>query len=98
MKALAAEWRERFDVVLIDTPPIGGLADALILSSLADVAVIVIRAGLTKPNELVAAKASLEQTHTPIAGLVVFEDATGDAYYPYPREPEPRERDSATVP
>jgi capsular exopolysaccharide synthesis family protein len=98
MRALNGKWRERFDVVLIDTPPIAGLADGLILSSLADVAVLVVRTGLTKPRELIAAKASLEQTHTPIVGLVVFEEVVGDAYYPYAREPEPRERDSATVP
>jgi succinoglycan biosynthesis transport protein ExoP len=97
MRALSAEWRERFDVVLVDTPPIAGLADGLILSSLADLVVLVARAGLTKPQELTAATTSLYQTHTPIAGLVVFEETVSELYYPYAgdREGETRRRDPA---
>jgi capsular exopolysaccharide synthesis family protein len=82
MRALSAEWRERFDIVLIDSPPIADLADGLILASLSDAVVIVVRTGVTKPSDLTAAKASLRQSQTAIAGLVVFEERPVESYYP----------------
>jgi capsular exopolysaccharide synthesis family protein len=85
MRALSAEMRERFDVVLIDSPPVAGLADGLILASLSDAVVVVARAGLTKPSDLTAAAASLRQSQTPIVGLVVFEEHTVEPYYPVSR-------------
>ena len=86
MKVLGAELRERFDIVLIDSPPIAGLADGLILASMSDAVVMVIRAGLTKPIDLTTAAASLRQSQTPIAGLVVFEERPVESYYPVVKE------------
>jgi Mrp family chromosome partitioning ATPase/capsular polysaccharide biosynthesis protein len=82
MRALSAEWRERFDIVLIDSPPIAGLADGLILASLSDAVVVVVRTGVTSPADLLATAASLRQTDTAIAGLVVFEERPAEPYYP----------------
>jgi capsular exopolysaccharide synthesis family protein len=97
MRAISATWRERFDVVIVDTPPIAGLADGLILCSLADAMVLVARAGVTKPAELTAATTSLYQTHTALSGLVVFEETASELYYPYggEREGGSRRRDPA---
>jgi hypothetical protein len=67
--------------VLFDSPPIAALADGLILTSLSDLAVFVVRTGLTKPADLKAAVASLTQGYTPIAGMVVFEELTAKLYY-----------------
>ena len=94
MRALSAEWRERFEIVLIDSPPIVGLADGLILASLSDAVVMVVRAGITKPSDLTAAAASLRQSQTAIAGLVVFEERPAEPYYPTrgsaaPAQPDP---------
>ena len=86
MKVLSAELRERFDIVLIDSPPIAGLADGLILASLSDAVVMVVRTGLTKPIDLTTAAASLRQSQTPIAGLVVFEERLVESYYPVVKE------------
>jgi polysaccharide biosynthesis transport protein len=82
MRALSAELRERFDVVLIDSPPIAGLADSLILASLSDAVVMVVRTGLTKSTDLMTSATSLHQSQTPIAGLVVFEERSVESYYP----------------
>jgi len=96
MNALGDELRERFDIVLVDSPPIGGLADGLILASLSDAVVMVIRTQSTRPNRLVAAAASLRQSRTPIAGLVVFEERAVDQYYyPVATERESAERKPA---
>ncbi len=79
--ALMAELRERFDLVAIDSPPLAGLADGLILGSQSDAVVLVVRAGLTKPSDLVTGTSSLRHHMTPIAGAVVFEELRVDAYY-----------------
>lgn len=97
MRALSAELRERFDLVLIDSPPIAGLADGLILASLSDAVVMVIRAGLTKPTDLTAAAASLRQSQTAIAGLVVFEERPFESYYPAVEERAEAARDPAML-
>ena len=82
MRALSSELRERFDIVLVDSPPIAGLADGLILASLSDAVVVVVRTQLTSPADLTSVATSLRQSHTPIAGLVVFEEREVESYYP----------------
>ncbi len=52
MRRLVDEARETFDWVLIDTPPIGLLSDASLLSQIADGALLVVKAGST-PYDLV---------------------------------------------
>ena len=52
MHRLIQEAREVFDWVIIDTPPIGLLTDAALLSSMADGVVLVVKAGST-PYDLV---------------------------------------------
>jgi capsular exopolysaccharide synthesis family protein len=52
MRRLIDEARGAFDWVIVDTPPVGALADASLLSSIADGAVLVINAGST-PCDLV---------------------------------------------
>ena len=80
--AVMSVLRERFDLVLIDSPPLAGLADGLILASQSDSVILVVRAGLTKPADIAAAAGSLQHNMTPIAGLVVFEELVLDPYYP----------------
>lgn len=52
MRRLLADASERFDWVIIDTPPIGLLSDANLLGAMVDRAVLVVSAGRT-PHELV---------------------------------------------
>jgi Mrp family chromosome partitioning ATPase len=78
---MIADLRERFDLVLVDSPPLSGLADGLILASHSDAVVLVARAGLTKPGEIVLATNSLHHITTPIAGVVVFEELPVERYY-----------------
>jgi Mrp family chromosome partitioning ATPase len=47
MRRLVEEAREVFDWVIIDTPPIGLLSDAALLSSMADGVVLVVKAEST---------------------------------------------------
>lgn len=99
MRDLSVELRERFDIVLIDSPPIADLADGLILASLSDAVVMVARTGLTRPADLTAAATSLRQSQTLVAGMVVFEERQVESYYPATRERavEMRRRDPAVL-
>ena len=45
--SLSGQLRTQFDTIVIDTPPVLSVADARILSRLADAVVLVLRAGQT---------------------------------------------------
>jgi capsular exopolysaccharide synthesis family protein len=53
MAALLRIAREKFDHIIIDTPPVSPISDALLLGSLADGVVLCVKAGRT-PRDLVA--------------------------------------------
>jgi polysaccharide biosynthesis transport protein len=45
-------WREKYDFILLDTPPLLPVTDALVTSRLADVALLVVRLGFTEEAQL----------------------------------------------
>lgn len=61
---------DHYDVVILDGAPVGGLADSVILSSLVDETLIVVRDGATSRADLVAAKEALEKVGARVAGVV----------------------------
>jgi capsular exopolysaccharide synthesis family protein len=98
MRDTIAELRERFDLVLIDSPPLAHLADASILASLSDGFIFVARTGSTKATDLRAGAAAIRRTDTPLLGLVVFEPRPIDKnYYPAVTGLVPSEHDPAGV-
>jgi capsular exopolysaccharide synthesis family protein len=83
MREVLAELRERYGLILIDSPPVAHLADASILASVSDGVIVVARVGVTNRSDLPAAAANLRQVPTPIVGVVVLEPRTIDeTYYP----------------
>jgi capsular exopolysaccharide synthesis family protein len=83
MARLVAGLREGFDLIVIDSPPVGHLADAALLAALSDGSILVARAGYTDRSAIVSAAAALERTPVPIVGAVVFERRSLDpVYYP----------------
>jgi len=95
MRELMAELRDRYDLIVVDSPPIAHLADGLILASLSDGVVTVARTGVTKRSDLRAVIVSLRQSGAPLVGLVVFEPRTIDkTYYPAVAQAKPLDRDS----
>jgi non-specific protein-tyrosine kinase len=83
MAKLVHTLRESFDLIVIDSPPVGHLADAALLAALSDGSILVARAGYTDRSAIVAAVAALERTPVPIVGAVVFERRSLDpVYYP----------------
>lgn len=94
-RKLVAELGERFDVILLDSPPVLPVTDPLILARLADGVVVVARCQATTRSELQRTIATLRKGDNNLLGVVLNEvDARreeagyGVGYYAYhAREP-----------
>ncbi len=82
VEAVVTELRARFDYVVIDAPPILPLADMNILGTLADILVVVVRAGETPQHVVVNALNTLRPSSQPLVVLNAI-DAQSLPYYQY---------------
>jgi polysaccharide biosynthesis transport protein len=93
MALLIDEWREIYDFVLIDTPPLAVASDALLLAQMADGLLMVARPGVLNSASAESAKAALAKANGDgnekrinILGLVlngVIPENEPDSYYYY---------------
>ena len=84
MRSLLDQWRREYDHVIIDTPPLVGLSDALVLSPFADAVLLVARSGKTTRQSLRRARETLTRVNAHIAGVII-NDLNVDSvdYYGY---------------
>ena len=68
-----AALRENFDLVLIDSPPVLPVTDAMILSRHADATLLVVAAGQTRRTELHHTMEKFNQAKAPVIGMVLNE-------------------------
>ena len=68
---LLGELRTRYDAIIVDSPPIGVVSDALILASLVDQTVIVAKEDETSTAELAHGTRLLKDRGANVAGLVL---------------------------
>ena len=107
MKETVELLSQRFDYVIVDSPPVLGVADALILSTVAKAVIVVVRAGHT-PREMIqrALKGLIELNATVLGTVLNNLDIRGNGYpyyynyyYQSPSnpsaEPHPGEREVA---
>jgi len=71
MQRLLARWTASFDIVLIDTPPIGPVADALLLLQSVNATLLVVRSGRTRRSALRGAMEMLRGNSRPLLGIVL---------------------------
>ncbi len=84
MKELVEDLRSRFDIVLIDSPPILGLGDASLIANLVDETFLVIQYGKLPRKLLKHVSLALEESGGSLMGVVLNQvDAKKDAYYEY---------------
>ncbi len=73
MSEVLRELRRRFDLVVIDTPPLLAVSDAHHLMPLADGVLMVSRLGETQRNDLQDAVARLELARAPLLGNILID-------------------------
>ena len=83
-KSLIKLLRDYYNVVIFDGAPVGGLADSVILSSLVDETLVVVKDASTTKNELLATKDALDKVGAKIAGIVFnMSNRKATKYYNY---------------
>jgi capsular exopolysaccharide synthesis family protein len=71
MEVLIEELKERYDYVLIDTPPVNVVTDAVVLSRLIDGLILVTRENISRRDELLYAVNSLQFVNARLIGTVL---------------------------
>jgi len=96
-EAVLAELATRFDRVILDSPPLGAVTDAVVLSKIADGVILVARSRKTLREELRRAAKQIRDVKGQIFGLILNElddrGSGGYSYYSYhygynPKDPE----------
>jgi succinoglycan biosynthesis transport protein ExoP len=84
---LVQRWREEFRYIVIDTPPVLAVTDAVVTARVADVVVLVVRSEKTGRQSLLRTRDLLKKIHANIAGVVVndlsFNSVEYRQYYGY---------------
>ncbi|MEH2307673.1 GumC family protein [Nostoc sp.] len=71
MATLISNFSRDYDLVIFDTPPLSGIADAAVLSTLTDGILLVVRPGVVDLNSANAAKEFLNQSGQKVLGIVI---------------------------
>jgi capsular exopolysaccharide synthesis family protein len=80
---LLEELRNRYDLVLIDSPPALLVADPVSIASMADAVVWVTRVGITTKPHLTRAAGLIDRNRLPVIGFVVNGLSNREAGYGY---------------
>lgn len=82
MKELLNTWREEFDFVVIDSPPLLSVTDAVMLSRSADAVLLVVRSEQTTRQSLLRARDLLRRAQASLVGVLVNDvDVNSPDYY-----------------
>jgi capsular exopolysaccharide synthesis family protein len=81
MEALLDQFREFFDYIIIDLPPVNIVSDALSISSLITGMIVVIREEYTEKKELERCFRSLKLSNVNVLGCVMNEAKSGNGSY-----------------
>jgi polysaccharide biosynthesis transport protein len=71
MPRLIKQWREQFRYIVVDTPPVLAVTDAVVCAGIADVVVLIARSEQTGQQSLLRARDLLRKVRANIAGVVV---------------------------
>jgi capsular exopolysaccharide synthesis family protein len=85
MKQFIKQVTNEYDVILIDTPPIGTVTDAALLSTIVDGTILIASSGTVEIDSVVRAKELLDQVNANIIGVVMnkIDKSNAGKYYYY---------------
>jgi capsular exopolysaccharide synthesis family protein len=87
-KEILIELGERYDWVILDSPPLNAVTDAVVLSRLSDGVILVVQAGKTVRDDLIRVRRQLADVDANVLGVILNDlDLTdkkhGYYYYAY---------------
>ncbi len=83
MAEIVQQFRDEFDLILIDTPPVLRFADARLFGRLSDAVVLVVRSGHTSRSVAMAAKSRFTDDGLPVIGTVLNDWNGKESGYEY---------------
>ncbi len=83
MRDFIAQWRREYDFIVIDTPPVLSVTDAVLLSADMDSVILVVRSGKTTKEALRRARDLFDQVNVRVMGAVInaVDLRSPDAHY-----------------
>jgi capsular exopolysaccharide synthesis family protein len=81
MHQLLEQLKKDYDVVILDTPPVGQVTDAAILAGITDGAILVLASGDTRIDMAKRAKKALDGVNAHVIGAILTKLETGRASY-----------------
>lgn len=87
LKALLAEGASQYDMVIVDGPPVLGLADAPLLGAVCRATLMVVESGKTRTRAAADAVGRLQSSGSHIVGVVLTKYRSRAAEYGYDYEP-----------
>lgn len=84
-KEFLAEAAERFDFVILDTPPLGSVIDCAIVANMTDGVLLVVKRKMVDYHQILRVKQQLEKANARILGVVLNKIGKEDykTYYKY---------------
>ena len=80
--AVIEELKSAYDIIIMDTPPLGSFIEAAVLAAKADGTLLVLKAGRTDANEAKKVIAQLEKAKARLLGAVLNDvDMSSESYY-----------------
>jgi capsular exopolysaccharide synthesis family protein len=83
MKRLLQRAKEKYGIILIDTPPVIAVTDPSVLSPIVDGVILVIRSGITQREAAVRAIEQLRRVEAPLLGVLLNDLKVNDMYGSY---------------
>jgi tyrosine-protein kinase Etk/Wzc len=80
MRMLVEQLKDRYDTVILDSPPVGTVTDSVVLSTLVDATLVIVRAHKTKLEFLEKTRESLERISTNVLGVVLNDFDVSQSY------------------
>lgn len=80
MERFLEEINQRYDFIILDSPPISTITDALVLVGITDGVLLVARHGVTRRQAFADAKVALDKVSAKVAGFVLNASSRSNAY------------------
>lgn len=82
-RSLIETYKEKMDIILIDTPPCGVMNDAVLAADYVDGVMLVIRQDYAKRNKILEGVEVFSDSHAQLVGCVINGEETGIGSYGY---------------